>query len=624
MKISTYGRGLSLFILTFCFSFSLFAQESGAKNQRSSVYGDHYKSTSPLTAKPKALNQVPGKGNFSMMTPPAGCDTVFFQTFPNGIVPAGWRNLDVDMAAGVQGRPGNWFPRVIGMTTPTDSNYAMVSNSWFSAIGVANNWLITDTFTVCDPNLYLVFLSASFEGPVYLDGFKVKVSTTDSNTTSFTTTLGTFAEGIGTTANLTAGIVPPFPGLFWEYKFPLAAYNGQRIRIAIHHDSDDDNLLYIDNVSVHKPNAYDALLWEADDNSEYRFVPELQAQPRAFVANVYNNGTDTLNSVTITATVDAGGSPLYTGTGSISNLLSGNPGEFRNATTSTSYQAAGPGTYFVNIGLSTTPTDLQTDNNDASYEYYITDSVYARDDDVSEGSLSLSDTEDGYLGQTYEFFAADTITSVTFFLDGPTAGDSVYAVVMAMSGGAPNQGQILGTSYKMEIVDPGPNFYTLGLMNSVPVAAGMKYFVGLKESVSGLLTVGTSPSKYTPGEGWAYFQGAWSNIETAGFDVALMIRANTGTAQFVSRDKENMPLTNVAIFPVPASEELSVLFDFQEATEVTATLYDILGKELATKHVENSRKETLTFDVRNLKAGNYLIKVQTPNSVMNRKVSISR
>ncbi|MCE3278203.1 MAG: hypothetical protein K0S44_394 [Bacteroidetes bacterium] len=190
-----------------------------------------------------------------------------------------WYNFDGDgLADGSASgdRPNEWYAVQPFSDVDTTNNVAIGSNSWFDSPGMSDNWLITPSFTLRAHDT-LFWRSAPSQTPRYLDGYKVKISTTDNDPGAFTTTLFTAAEmtGLGSdstfsTYSFSTGFVHGQDGTYIDFattsapilhngqlrpfSYPLDAYAGQTVFIAFHHSSFDDNLISIDDFMIRGTN----------------------------------------------------------------------------------------------------------------------------------------------------------------------------------------------------------------------------------------------------------------------------------------------------------------------------------------------------------------------------------
>jgi hypothetical protein len=178
-----------------------------------------------------------------------------FNSTTGTALPTGWSQKNLDAlplstqlgAFGTSMGTNAWISR--GTTDRIVS-----STSYYAPPGTSNDWLVSPQINIPANNYWCVF-QAQTQDASYLDGFVVKLSTTDTAIASFTTTLLTVPAA--TTA--------------WEYyAVNLAAYSGQNVRIAIINNSNDKFILNIDNFSVKVLPAKDAAVTNLTPGSETR------------------------------------------------------------------------------------------------------------------------------------------------------------------------------------------------------------------------------------------------------------------------------------------------------------------------------------------------------------------
>lgn len=222
-------------------------------------------------------------------------NTIVFELSPGATGDDKWYNIDLDGLTDANDRPAEWF-RALALADADSAVFdaVMGSSSWFTPFAQANNWLITKSF-YCSNDAVLSFYSAPRQTPLFLDGYKVKVSTTTNDPGDFTTTIFTAKEfvtrtagdscnyGVYTFAPSGAGFVhgqdgtfvtdnnDPAPdctrqwGLLKQHTVSLSQFGGQRIYIAFVHDSDDDNIITLDNVLVKGTFVDDASINEVNN-----------------------------------------------------------------------------------------------------------------------------------------------------------------------------------------------------------------------------------------------------------------------------------------------------------------------------------------------------------------------
>lgn len=173
--------------------------------------------------------------NFSSATPP-GLPTNWLQNNVDGKTPN-------SAVASYSFGTNAWVTKDFSTSTdPTNVPYgkAVASNSYYTPVGAANDWLISPSFTV--PTNAVLEWEGKAVDPSYPDGYLVKISTTGTLTTDFSTTLLTV--GSENSSWTSRGI-------------NLSTYAGQTVRIAFVNNSNDMFLLLLDNIKVIVPASTD-------------------------------------------------------------------------------------------------------------------------------------------------------------------------------------------------------------------------------------------------------------------------------------------------------------------------------------------------------------------------------
>jgi hypothetical protein len=148
--------------------------------------------------------------------------------FPNN---EAWNVVDVD-----EYFSGDFMQGLDGGTNVAMAQDWFDENDEYKTAYPSNRWLITPQVRLTSGN-YFVWDAISYEDP-YLETYRVRISTTNTDTASFT---------ILTTIN-------EEDGLAWQrHAVDLSAYAGQDVYIAIQLISDDMNMLWVDNLKIAGP-----------------------------------------------------------------------------------------------------------------------------------------------------------------------------------------------------------------------------------------------------------------------------------------------------------------------------------------------------------------------------------
>jgi hypothetical protein len=276
-----------------------------------------------------------------------------------------WISFDSDVLPDANARPGNWYGAVSLDYFPTteiiDTNFVMASSSWMEGFVPGNrNWLISPEVTIVDGAI-LSWESGLFQTPRYADGYSVWISpdaSVGSLEDDFTDKLWTqaqmvenvswnetyypgidyascaapagadeeacwfpemYGDGTGTTGYRHAadhtltdyiGTDPDdaaptsYRGFLEPHALDLSAYVGQTIRIAFLHDSDDDNLMAIDNILVASPLSLES----------YEFNDIIFAYPNPATDVINLSFSNIVKEQAIVTVYDATGRQVYTET----------------------------------------------------------------------------------------------------------------------------------------------------------------------------------------------------------------------------------------------------------------------------------------------------------------------
>ena len=222
-------------------------------------------------------------------------DTIYYQNFnktPNTInrtppllVDTALLIYDQDNLPDGRGRAQNWFRSSAFTRKDSTAGSVFASSSWLeSGLNGNRNYLILPRFWVVDNQTTLNWKSAPYQAPRYMDGYAVVVSISGSNgAADFTDTIFRAAQmipnangSIGTGKNpanyrfsggyihannftdtlyfknraSTASDTTVYDCLLEPHSINLSAYNGRQISVAFVHNSDNDNMISIDDIFV--------------------------------------------------------------------------------------------------------------------------------------------------------------------------------------------------------------------------------------------------------------------------------------------------------------------------------------------------------------------------------------
>lgn len=467
----------------------------------------------------------------------------FFEDFQtqadpeNPVLPAGWLVFDLD---GLTPSPNvaQFTEAWIALADFNDTeNFTAMSTSWYSPAGQSNDWLITPGIML-GANTSLSWRALA-QDAAYPDGYEVYVSTSTQDVAGCSANPAIF-----TIASENPG--PDFTTRVINLNDE--GYSDQMVHICYRNNSNDQFILVLDDVGLAEVLSDDVAIDAVAAPIEYTQVPEvLTAYDIPLVVDFTNNGTADQSNITVQAEIFLDGAsqtiissvyagPLLPGAGDSVDL-----GPF---------SATEVGIYDVvyDVALDGVVDANPLDNMaEVLNVVEITEDVMARDDGIEAGRLGVGAGDGGYVGTTFEFTTAVTLSGVEFVytnnncdVEPPNAcsldGESTQVDVFELSDvtGLPDA---MVASTEAHIIPVGAAEATLvevAFTNNMMLPAGSYVFAVVEpvRTVSTFDTINISVSysndRFTAGTSWVDWpsnpNGEWTNSEDFGFSVSYFIR----------------------------------------------------------------------------------------------------
>ncbi len=328
---------------------------------------------------------------------------------------------------------------------------------------------------------------------------------------------------------------------------------------------------------------------------------------------------------------------------------------------------AEPGTYTGTYSISSDSMDIDPSNDELSFEFEVTEEVFAKEDGVTRTIFPAADNwGDGdphqwaygnhYYMPNGDGFIAE---SATFSIDGTSevAGTilnvSLYKWVDANEDGNLDVDErdaglvgftlyeVLGTESENSLITV-PLIPTSGNPTGVLLEDNTSYVIMLEYSAE------TAEQDLAFGASDEFDYGAMVlNSEQQGaprYSALLGIAGNLSSEAYSSvgfgrdfvpvvrltvvEEPSNINVPTLAqntllINPNPASEVLNAQLNFVDNTEkVTLRLLDVQGRVIATRVIENVQTANVAMDIDNLPAGSYFLNVTTAAGQLTKNVVV--
>lgn len=268
-------------------------------------------------------------------------------------------------------------------------------------------------------------------------------------------------------------------------------------------------------ISEYYPSDYDAeLIGSQRYVNEYTYFTSRQSQTYELNSTVRNNGYKEITGVKVIATCGS-----YQDTLVLDTIA---PFSFKMARFPKKLNPVDTATQRV-IHFETYLNQNDTIKNQSNdIGSGLTDSTFARDPGVNTGGIGFNGGV-GEIGQMFYLKNKDTLSSVTFYLASPTAGDSVR-VHLYTFGTAP--GSLISSTPSVAL-RAGGNAYNLRFPCEQFLDTG-KYFISVEQRNTNNMSLGYTTNFYTPQTVFFGNAAGWTESGASNFFIALLLRMEFG------------------------------------------------------------------------------------------------
>ncbi|MGB0404327.1 MAG: T9SS type A sorting domain-containing protein [Salibacteraceae bacterium] len=268
-----------------------------------------------------------------------------------------------------------------------------------------------------------------------------------------------------------------------------------------------------DNIVLRAVHPYD--LEVSNAMVEYSQVPVEMANNR-FHSTITNNGYLTADSVTLNVDVAGFMNKLLVG-----SLVSEGDTNV-SITDSLGGLTVGVQTAFIYADFNRVDKCFENDSMD--FNFSLTDTVLARDNNVVDTTFGFTGGA-GEMGTVLEVFNQDTITSVSFYLNFPTVGDTLRAAVYQFNNGS--VGNSIATTEYWVVNSNASRWYNLPIKCLEALEPG-KYLIAVEQTSTNYLTIGLTKDNYMSAASFINTGSQWTAFEDSLSGYLFNIHANFG------------------------------------------------------------------------------------------------
>lgn len=276
----------------------------------------------------------------------------------------------------------------------------------------------------------------------------------------------------------------------------------------------------IDAVSFVELNPFDLSLNSVTADLPYYAYPSSQFTNLNFSAEVQNVGASSVTGISVAGTMNGMG--MYSG-----SLASLSASAIASVSLSPGYNTNTIGVYELDLVGSVTENDTVAYNDSATFNFAITDTVLARENDGIVGNGIGFTGGTGIFGQMMEVFNQDTMTSVSVKLSAPTSGDSIRVIMYHWNDTTGLPSTAIDSTPVFIIPSASAAWYTLQFPCNTILDAD-KYFFGVRQISTNNLSMAYTTEYYESDVTFYNSGSGWTSFESVGFNVSLALRVNFG------------------------------------------------------------------------------------------------
>jgi len=325
--------------------------------------------------------------------------------------------------------------------------------------------------------------------------------------------------------------------------------------------------------------------------------------------------------------VESSGSNVYTGASAPITIITNTNDTL--ATTS-NFTPTVNGTHKITLWAS---SDSLPSSDTITRSTIVTDTVYGVDYDWNSDGANA---QGGYflgkpcggnvLGNVFDIYAVDTVTSISFHVNASSAvGRDLKVVLYDIDDPEAIDPISLEESDDYTLLPTDTNkWITLKLLNPYPVTAGIAYLAAVKGSISLQDTTLISSSSNENSSSWlqdnciatdpasTHVPGDWYSIGADG----LLIRMNFGTIAPPS-GVNNIKQSQFNLYPNPTNGIFVI--ELEENSKYEVTVIDILGKTVYSSSINDMNT---TIDLSGFDKGVYTVELKDKNSKYTEKIIV--
>ena len=396
-----------------------------------------------------------------------------------------------------------------------------------------------------------------------------------------------------------------------------------QVRVRFHYVGAYDWFWGVDNVKIVEAWDNDIKMntwFQATDTAttqglDYYHLPASQVSfpGLTFGAKVKNNGGLNQAAVSLIATATGG----YNQTGT---PIAINATVTDSLSVTTPYIPTGIGTKTVNITTGITGTDSDLTNNQATFDMFVTQYEYSRDNNIPSGSIGQISSQDGgelKIGNLMEIFDNTALTAVKLRLATQAAGavGTLFFAEIHKYNFTTQEWEYLAGTEEASVASTTATWVNLPILDGPlnVVSGDVLLVVAAHYGGTDEIRFGLAQNTF---EGTVLGFTATNTVFQLTDPQAVMIRLLDDPAASVAELSNEF---GMSVFPNPANEAINI--SLNKEVSATLSLLDISGKVVRTQALNGI---STSINTASLNSGVYFVTINDGTSVSTQKVVVKK
>jgi hypothetical protein len=269
-----------------------------------------------------------------------------------------------------------------------------------------------------------------------------------------------------------------------------------------------------------------------------------------------------------------------------------------------------------------TPSNFAT-----TFRYDIGNTYFVGDNPAVVTHTSFAfETPDSLIGETFDIILYDMDANLDGQIDGGTSADYTTFTTVAFASYTVPAGLSSNDTVVVELNPLNGDDITLNANGTYLITVQYDALTSPTGNTFAPDYTFTSPVSYEFVNTMVYTTQLYTGGFSGGWNALLRLHLDGFVQEDVATEEiATLDNAKINVFPNPTTEFITVDLELENVSEIVdVKIIDVNGRVLQDKIFNNIKNDKLTFDVKNLAAGNYFVRVQTEEGTRTKHFTVAK